>query len=212
MFDFFKNFFHRFRKKDIMQLNSGEAAKERLNLVLMQDRANVSADYIDLMRQDIIQDIKKYIDVDEKEIDLKLTNQIKNDGSNGIPALYANIPINRIKNENKAQNIVEEKNVKKDEIKNSIINFAGNKSAKSEEKNSIQIVEKNEKTENKKTKKKTETKDSDEKVDEKKLCAIKENDAKKNTTKGTSTKKKEVTKKSVSKADVPKTTAKKKTK
>ena len=97
MFEIIKNFFNRFKKKEVAQLNSGGAAKERLHMVLMQDRANVSADYIDLMKQDIIDDIKKYIDVDEKEIDVRLTNQIRNDGTNGAPSLYANIPISGLK-------------------------------------------------------------------------------------------------------------------
>ena len=39
--------------------NSKDAAKERLHLVLMQDRANVSADFLELMKQEIIEVIKK---------------------------------------------------------------------------------------------------------------------------------------------------------
>ena len=80
---------------------SKDTAKERLHLVLMQDRANVSADFLDLMKQEIIDVIKKYIDVDEKSIDVKLTNQLNSDGTNGAPILYANIPIVSIKDENK---------------------------------------------------------------------------------------------------------------
>ena len=53
------NFFKKFNKKDEKVVtNSKEAAKERLHLVLMQDRANVSADFLDLMRQEIIEVIK----------------------------------------------------------------------------------------------------------------------------------------------------------
>ena len=70
----------------------------------MQDRANVSADFLDMMKQEIIDVIKKYIEVDEKEIDVKLTNKTNEDGSIGAPALYANIPISKIKNENKQKN------------------------------------------------------------------------------------------------------------
>ncbi len=33
----------------------------------MQDRANVSADFLDMMKQEIIEVIKKYIDIDEKQ-------------------------------------------------------------------------------------------------------------------------------------------------
>lgn len=124
MLDSFKGIFKKFNKKDSEQLNSGDAAKERLHMVLMQDRANVSADYIDLMKQDIIDDIKKYVDVDEKEIDVRLTNQIKNDGSNGAPALYANIPITGIKNDKKQEhkiNSVGNNSKKKVAVKNSIL-------------------------------------------------------------------------------------------
>ena len=97
MFDFFKRFFRRFEKNKVERLNSGDAAKERLHSVLMQDRANVSADFIDLMKQDIIDDIKKYVDVDENEVDVRLASQIKNDGTNGAPIVYANIPITTVK-------------------------------------------------------------------------------------------------------------------
>ena len=86
-------------KKEDQTLKSKDAAKERLHLVLMQDRANVSADFLDLMKQEIIEVIKKYIDIDESAIDVRLTNKENNDGTNGAPALYANIPILNIKDE-----------------------------------------------------------------------------------------------------------------
>lgn len=89
------------KKEEKAVTNSKEAAKERLHLVLMQDRANVSADFLELMKQEIIEVIKKYIDVDENEIDVRLTNKENEDGTNGAPALYANIPIVNIKNEAK---------------------------------------------------------------------------------------------------------------
>lgn len=95
---FFKNIGKKEGKKQTQE-NSKDAAKERLHLVLMQDRANVSADFLELMKQEIIDVIKKYIEIDEKEIDVRLTNQENDDGTNGAPALYANIPILNIKNE-----------------------------------------------------------------------------------------------------------------
>ena len=39
--------------------HSKAKAKERLHLVLMQDRVNVSADFLDLMKKEIIKVIKK---------------------------------------------------------------------------------------------------------------------------------------------------------
>lgn len=112
MFENIINFFKKFAKKDEkMSANSKEAAKERLHLVLMQDRANVSADFLELMKQEIIEVIKKYIDVDENAIDVRLTNKENADGTNGAPALYANIPILNIKNEARKADA----NVEKDE-------------------------------------------------------------------------------------------------
>ena len=95
---FFKNIGKKEEKSNETE-NSKDAAKERLHLVLMQDRANVSADFLELMKQEIIEVIKKYIDVDEGAIDVRLTNKENEDGTNGAPALYANIPIKNIKNE-----------------------------------------------------------------------------------------------------------------
>lgn len=102
MFESIMNLFKKLNKKEKKAtVNSKEAAKERLHLVLMQDRANVSADFLELMKQEIIDVIKKYIDVDEGAIDVRLTNKENEDGTNGAPALYANIPIINIKHETK---------------------------------------------------------------------------------------------------------------
>ena len=94
---FFKKVVKNNPKLEESSASSKDAAKERLHLVLRQDRANVSADFLDLMKQEIIDVIRKYVDIDEKDIDVRLTNQANDDGTNGAPALYANIPIINIK-------------------------------------------------------------------------------------------------------------------
>ena len=104
MWESIMKFFRKVTKKEDQALNSKDAAKERLHLVLMQDRANVSADFLELMKQEIIEVIKKYIDVDETAIDVRLTNKDNGDGTKGAPALYANIPIMNIKDEVKQSN------------------------------------------------------------------------------------------------------------
>lgn len=140
MFESIMNLFKKLNKKEKKTtVNSKEAAKERLHLVLMQDRANVSADFLELMKQEIIDVIKKYIDVDEGAIDVRLTNKENEDGTNGAPALYANIPIINIKHETKKA----EKSVN---------------DTKSEE---------NKETKNKKTQKSEKTKKDNKKVEEK---------------------------------------------
>ena len=97
MFDNIMNFFKKANKREAIAASSKETAKERLQLVLMQDRANVSVDFLDLMRHEIIEVIKKYIDIDEESMDVRLTNAENEDGTQGAPALYANIPIINIK-------------------------------------------------------------------------------------------------------------------
>lgn len=119
MFESIMNFLRKMTKKEDQTLKSKDAAKERLHLVLMQDRANVSADFLDLMKQEIIDVIKKYIDIDESAMDVRLTNKENNDGTNGAPALYANIPILNIKDEARKNAKVEQNEQKQNEADNS---------------------------------------------------------------------------------------------
>lgn len=113
MFDNIIKFFKKFSKDE--KKDSKDTAKERLHLVLMQDRANVSADFMELMKQEIIEVIKKYINVDENSIDVKLTNKVNSDGTTGAPILYANIPILNVKDDAKQINI--ERKLEKSENK-----------------------------------------------------------------------------------------------
>ena len=170
MFENIMNFFKRANKKEgKVANNSKTAAKERLHLVLMQDRANVSADFLELMKQEIIEVIKKYIEVDESAIDVRLTNKENADGTNGAPALYANIPILNIKNEARK---VDSSEINKKEEKEEDKNQKEDKSNSSDEKK-----ENNE--ENKKTSEDIEennqAKQSEEKIEEKSETDIKEN-------------------------------------
>lgn len=140
--------FKKFNKKDNKaNASSKEAAKERLHLVLMQDRANVSADFLELMKQEIIEVIKKYIDVDEEAIDVRLTNKENSDGTNGAPALYANIPIINIKNE--ARKVDKEETDDGKKIKDNNIE---EKIEESTSEDAYNKVEKEQKNDNKKNK------------------------------------------------------------
>ena len=116
MFENIMKIFKKARKKEAIN-KSKETAKERLHLVLMQDRANVSVDFLDLMRQEIIEVIKKYIDIDEKAMDVRLENKEHEDGTQGAPALYANIPIINIKEKTRklTEKLKEEKAESKEE-------------------------------------------------------------------------------------------------
>ena len=115
MFENIVGFFKKIFKKEEEEENNKDMAKERLHLVLMQDRANVSADFLEMMKQEIIDVIKKYIDVDEKEIDVHLTSKTNEDGTASAPALYANIPILNIKDEVRQTAQVKQGETKKEE-------------------------------------------------------------------------------------------------
>ena len=155
MFENIMNFLKNLVKKEKSK-ESSDTAKERLHLVLMQDRANVSADFLELMKQEIIEVIKKYIDIDEKEIDVHLTNKANEDGTVGAPALYANIPIVTIKNEARKLNVPkkqEENNNEKEkseEIKNKPENEGDKEENKATE--SMANIEENKGEENKEQK------------------------------------------------------------
>lgn len=70
---------------------SKEIAKERLRLVLVHDRVNVSPQFMEILKEDMIKVISNYMEINEKEMEVNLTH------SNTSVALVANIPVNRMK-------------------------------------------------------------------------------------------------------------------
>ena len=144
MFESIMKFLKKMTKKEDQTLKSKDAAKERLHLVLMQDRANVSADFLDVMKQEIIEVIKKYIDIDEGSMDVRLTNKENTDGTNGAPALYANIPILNIKDEVRQTAQVQE-SPSTDEAKKEIKKTKVERSKKEDKPEKVQKTKKDEK-------------------------------------------------------------------
>ena len=80
-----------FRKK-----TSSVIAIDRLKLLLVSDRANCSPETMELIKNDIIKVIAKYMEIDSEGLDIQIT-QTESDGNNGsVPALIANIPIKEL--------------------------------------------------------------------------------------------------------------------
>lgn len=79
MFDFFARLFGRG--------NSSNIAKERLQLVLIHDRNDISPEVLERIKVDMIKTLKKYLEIDEKGIEMDLQRQ------NRSVALVANIPL-----------------------------------------------------------------------------------------------------------------------
>lgn len=84
-----------FKKK-----SSSNVAKDRLKMVLVSDRANCSPEIMEQIKNDIIQVISKYVEIDVEGLDIKI-EQTESESTNGmVPALYANIPIKDMKHNN----------------------------------------------------------------------------------------------------------------
>ena len=81
-----------FKKK-----NSSNVAKDRLKLLLVSDRANCTPELMEMIKNDIINVISKYMEIDAEGLDIQIT-QTESENNNGIvPALFANIPIKDLK-------------------------------------------------------------------------------------------------------------------
>lgn len=83
------DFLSRFFQKE--NLPSKEVARERLRLVLVHDRASVSPDFINQLKEDLIKVIREYLDIDEEALQVSLENE------DDSIALVANIPVKGLK-------------------------------------------------------------------------------------------------------------------
>lgn len=70
---------------------SGQIAKERLQVVLIHDRASVSPEVMSQLKNDIIGVISKYMEINKNEMEMSLAND-----SDSV-ALVVNIPVNSLR-------------------------------------------------------------------------------------------------------------------
>ena len=89
----FESILKLFKKEE----SSKNVAKERLKLVLIHDKANVSPQFLEMVKGEIIKVIKKYMEIDEECLDIQLTKTKSDAGDRVVPALVANIPILNVK-------------------------------------------------------------------------------------------------------------------
>ena len=79
------NYF-RFRRRK----RSGKIAHDRLKILLVSDRAGCSPETMELIKNDILNVISKYVEIDKENCKI----QIEKDKT---PYLFANIPIKEVK-------------------------------------------------------------------------------------------------------------------
>ena len=73
--------------------SSSDVAKRRLKVAITSDRAVCSPELMEQMKNDIIQVISKYLDIDKEGLDIKLTKTETEESTGTINTLLANIPI-----------------------------------------------------------------------------------------------------------------------
>lgn len=100
--DFLKNIYQLDKVKQNKE-TSKDFAKQRLHILLVQDRASVSANFIDTMKAEVIEVIKKYIVFKEEFVEMDITTTVSNDGQKTETGIFLKIPIENIRNEMKSE-------------------------------------------------------------------------------------------------------------
>ena len=83
--------------------NSRNHAKSRLKLIIAHDRASINPDMMQAMREEILDVVARYVEVDREEMEFSLSNDQR------MTSLTANLPIRQIKRIGDLQEQVKEK-------------------------------------------------------------------------------------------------------
>lgn len=71
--------------------SSREVARDRLRVVLIHDRASISPELMDHLKNDLIRVISNYMEITKQDMEINLVND------EDSVALVANIPVSRMK-------------------------------------------------------------------------------------------------------------------
>ncbi len=75
---------------------SKDVAKNRLKVVLVQDKGGLSDEMLSKLQEEIMEVISRYIEIDDNMLDVGV-KKIETDEGEFVNALVANIPIKMIK-------------------------------------------------------------------------------------------------------------------
>lgn len=111
MKDIFANLYNKvvsfFHQTDEEKSNAKDVACNRLKLVLMQDRTNLTPAIMDRMKRELIELLSKYVELDKDLLDLNLEHE------DNQMALMLSIPVIRAKNEDEIQEMIDKEEEEK---------------------------------------------------------------------------------------------------
>lgn len=72
-----------------------QVAKDRLKLILIHDRGELSPQTLEKIRHEIFEVLAKYVEIEDSDIDIAVTKSEDLEGQ--TPSLIANIPIKNLR-------------------------------------------------------------------------------------------------------------------
>jgi len=91
-----------FKQTETKEENAKDVACNRLRVVLMQDRTNLTPELLQRMRKELIELLSKYVEMDKDALELNL------DQEDGQMALMLSIPVIRAKDEEEIEKALAE--------------------------------------------------------------------------------------------------------
>ena len=73
--------------------NSGVIAKKRLQFVLIADRVGCTPEILEMIKDDMIKAISKYMEIDTTGLEIKITQVEDGEKSEKVPVLYVSVPV-----------------------------------------------------------------------------------------------------------------------
>lgn len=85
------------RTEELVEENSKDVARNRLRVVLMQDRTNLTPELMERMRKELVDLLSKYVEMDKEALELNLEQE------GDQMALMLSIPVVRAKDESEIE-------------------------------------------------------------------------------------------------------------
>ena len=127
-----------FKQTETKEENAKDVACNRLRVVLMQDRTNLTPELLQRMRSELIELLSKYVEMDKDALELNL------DQEDGQMALMLSIPVIRAKDEEEIEKALAAEKQSKQESEDSTDDEENDSEEGEEEETSEENTEENE--------------------------------------------------------------------